>query len=163
MNWNEIKKDITFNDIKEMEYKVRIPSDRFDKPSKYEILCQSWYKGYKVLIVSYFNHPCAYVGLPSGHIFELVDYDYVQDIDCHGGITYGGDHHALVKELQDSGWFIGWDYAHFGDWCAHSPILGGKKWTTMEIINECMSVVDQLIEIQAANQRKLEELKEESK
>jgi hypothetical protein len=33
---------------------------------------------------------------------------------------------------------------------------GGKKWTTMEIINECMSVVDQLIDIQAAHLRLLE-------
>lgn len=157
MNWDEIKHDVSFNDIKEMEYKSGLI-----KPKEYEILCQSWYKGYKVLIVSYFTHPCAYIGLPSGHIYELADYDYIHDIDCHGGITYGSDHHAVVKELQNSGWFIGWDYAHSGDWSGTFPMLGDKKWSTMEIINECMSVVDQLIEIQAAHLRLLE-LKEESK
>lgn len=162
MNWNEIKHDVSFNDIKEMGYKDRNPIDSFDKPSQYEILCQSWYKGYKVLIISYFTHPCAYIGLPSGHLYELVDYDYVRHIDCHGGITYGGDHHLIVKELQDSGWFLGWDYAHGGDWCGSCSIPGDKKWTTMEIINECMSVVDQLIEIQAERLRLLE-LKENKK
>ena len=149
MNWDEIKNDVLFNDIKEMEYKSSNPCDRFDKPSVYEILCQSWYKGYKVLIVNYFTHPCAYIGLPSNHKYDHVYYEDITDIDCHGGLTYSGDDNMAVKELQNSGWFIGWDYAHSGDWCGMFSRLGDKKWTTMEMINECMSVVDQLIEVQA--------------
>lgn len=173
MNWNEIKNDVSFNDIKEMEYKDRNPtlavfdsvtfsSNRFDKPSGYEILCQSWYMGYKVLIVNYFTHPCAYIGLRSNHKYDHVYYEDIHDIDCHGGLTYSGDDHIVVKELQNSGWFIGWDYAHSGDWYGPYPIPGDKKWSTMEIINECMSVVNQLSESQAEHLRLLE-LEEESK
>ena len=151
MNWDEIKHDVSFNDIKEMEYKSGI-----NKPKEYEILCQSWYYGYKVLIVNYFTHPCTYIGLPSGHKYDHVYYEDIPDIDCHGGLTYSGDDHIVVKELQNSGWFIGWDYAHSGDLCSSFPIPGDKAWTTMEIINECMSVVDQLIEVQTAHLRLLE-------
>ena len=157
MNWNDIKQGVSFDDIKEMEYK-----SRDNKPREYEILCQSWYMGYKVLIVNYFSHPCAYIGLPSSHKYDQVYYEDIPDVDCHGGITYSGDHHLIVKELQDSGWFLGWDYAHSGDWCGSCSIPGNKKWTTMEIINECMSVVNQLIDIQATHLRLLE-LKEEPK
>lgn len=173
MNWNEIKHDVTFNDIKEMEYKYKAgadihphPFDELEKPAIYEILCQSWYKGYKVLIVNYFSHPCAYIGLLSDHKYSQVHYDDIHDIDCHGGLTYCGDNHAVVKELQNSGWFIGWDYAHLHDRCGSLSIFGGfggsKEWSTMEIVKECMSVVDQLIEVQTAHLRSLE-LKEEPK
>ena len=155
MNWNEIKNDVSFNDIKEMEYKSVV-----NKPKEYEILCQSRYMGYKVLIVNYFTHPCAYIGLPSNHKYDHVYYDDICDIDCHGGLTYSSDDHAVVKELQYSGWFIGWDYAHSGDLCGTFPRLGDKKWTTMEIINECMSVVKQLIDIQIAYLRLLEQKEE---
>lgn len=157
MNWNEIKRDVTFNDIKEMEYK-----SRDNKPKEYEILCQSWYMGYKVLIVNYFSHPCAYIGLPLNHKYDHVYYEDIPDIDCHGGLTYSNDDHVVVKELQNSGWFIGWDYAHSGDLCGSFPIPGDKAWSTMEIINECMSVVNQLIEVQTAHLRSLE-LEEEPK
>lgn len=157
MNWNEIKNNVSINDIKEMEYKSVV-----NKPKKYEILCQAWYMGYKVLIVNYFTHPCAYIGLPSNHKYDHVYYEDIPDIDCHGGLTYSGDDHQVVNELQNSGWFIGWDYAHFHDWCGTFPRLGDKVWTTIEIIKECTSVVDQLIDIQATHLRLLE-LEEESK
>lgn len=156
MNWNEIKNNVTFNDIKEMEYKSQ-PCERFDKPARYEILCQSWYKGYKVLIVSYFTHPCAYIGLPEDHPYYNVDYDDIP-IDCHGGLTYGSNNHNVVTELRDNGYFIGWDYAHYGDYMSPldsaSPFFNNKKWTTREIIDECFNVIDQLEKIK---QKALEE------
>ena len=48
------------------------------------------------------------------------------------------------------GWFIGWDYAHYGDYAGYEEKLpkelqtGGKKWTTEEIFKEVKSVCYQL-------------------
>ena len=49
-----------------------------------------------------------------------------------------------------NGWFIGWDYAHYNDYCGYDETLpiefkrGGKKWTTEEIQEEVYFVCRQL-------------------
>lgn len=66
---------------------------------------------------------------------------------CHGGMTYAG------KEKDNKFW-IGWDYAHYGDYTGvcEMPILkefkylhkNDKKWTTKELIKETKEVIEQL-------------------
>lgn len=93
------------------------------------------------------------IGLPEDHPYYNVDYEAIP-IDCHGGLTYGSNNHNTVTELRDNGYFIGWDYGHYGDYMSFSPFLNDKKWTTMEIINECFNVIDQLEKLK---QKALEE------
>ena len=66
------------------------------------------------------------------------------DIQCHGGLTYSRSNLSTVNK---EGWFIGWDYAHCGDFmCYETVTYPGKQWTAEEIVEECKSVIRQLIE-----------------
>jgi hypothetical protein len=92
-------------------------------------------------------HPCAYVVLHKGHVFNGVPY-YDIPLECHGGLTYGQPRLEGVK-LEDGEYVIGWDYAHYGDYMPDAS--GGygahKKWTTTEIVNEVTEVCKQLREL----------------
>lgn len=48
----------------------------------------------------------------------------------------------MSENQKIDGWFIGWDYAHYGDYAGYEELLppkirvGGKKWSTQEIYQE---------------------------
>lgn len=71
-------------------------------------------------------------------------------LDVHGGITYFDDHLWISKNQKIDGKFIGWDYAHYGDYAGYEEILpsefktNGKKWTTSEIYEEIREVCYQI-------------------
>ena len=60
----------------------------------------------------------------------------------------------IDKNTKLEGWFIGWDYAHCGDYCGYEETMPesirtyGKKWTTEEIIKECENAIEQIIEFE---------------
>ena len=116
-----------------------------------EILSEGEYCGYHFVIVSYGTHPCAYVEIPKDHPSYMKDYDDI-DIDVHGGITYGRHLSHVLGERGLDGFYIGWDYAHAGDFTG--DYLDGdyrfgkheKKWTTEEIFEDVKSVIHQLEE-----------------
>lgn len=96
------------------------------------------------------SHPCAYVVLHKGHVFNGVPYDEIQ-LYCHGGLTYGEFELKGVK-LEDAEYVVGWDYAHLGDFIAGTDVGGSggftpKKWTTSEIVDEVIAVCKQLREL----------------
>ena len=72
------------------------------------------------------------------------------DIEVHGGLTFADS--SLIGNKNDS-WFIGWDYARLGDYLGYSEDYPGlsmfsisdKKWTTEEIFEDVVSVIEQLI------------------
>jgi len=53
-----------------------------------------------------------YVGIPEGHPWFNVNYDYI-DCDVHGGLTYAGDH--APKHEPDGLYWIGFDTCHDTD------------------------------------------------
>lgn len=118
----------------------------YQSERKEEILYKGEYKGFEYKIVSYGTHPCCYVVIPKNHKFYNKDYDDIC-VMCHGGMTYAG------KEKDNKFW-IGWDYAHYGDYTGvcEMPILkefkylhkNDKKWTTKELIKETKEVIEQL-------------------
>ena len=80
------------------------------------------------------------------NIYEK-DKIFKQSIDVNSKIN--------ENEKLTNCWFIGWDYAHLGDYYGYDMInmimpeiyrLGGKKWTTMEILQDVRSVCKQLKE-----------------
>ena len=116
----------------------------FDKPG---ILDEGELQGYKYMVVSYGSHPCAYVQVPEGHPFHGKHYDKI-NICCHGGLTFSGDHyhHAGRFALERDGFWIGWDYAHGGDYIASPGVnLDGHRYTTQEILSDIALVVGQLV------------------
>ena len=111
-----------------------------------EILSEGEYCGYHVVIVSYGTHPCAYVEIPKNHPYYGKYYGDL-DIDVHGGLTFGSHLSHVLGERGLNGFYIGWDYAHAGDYYEGLPFSPhDKKWTTEEIFEDVKSVIHQLQE-----------------
>ena len=110
-----------------------------------ERIAEGTYKGFDYYVLNLGTHPCAYVDVTET-LLNGKEYDSIE-IQCHGGLTYSRDYLSTVDK---KGWFICWDYAHYGDFAGYElkmPIgirTCGKKWTTAEIVNECKQVIDQL-------------------
>lgn len=134
--------------MKEMVYRSAIEN----KHQFNDMLDEGTYKNFHYAIVSYGTHPCAYVEIPEGHeLYDVSDEDELVDIDCHCGITYvskTGLIRPSNKNHRDGHW-IGWDYAHFGDYiCLPTNFEiwnDDKKWTTKEIFEDVKNVIEQLI------------------
>lgn len=97
------------------------------------------------------SHPCGYVRLPDEIAVKIMEDNsskYCEDsiwidADIHGGITYSG----FMDDF--AGYFIGWDYAHYGDytWTGYDHLFrepDEKHWTTDEVIEEAKLVVKAL-------------------
>lgn len=118
--------------MKEMVYTPR--------RQKAEILYESELNGFEYFIVSFGTHPCCYIKIPEEHELFGLDYDKIYELDydipCHGGLTYSDDR-LLDKE---KGWYLGWDYAHLGD---YSPMLepDGRKYSVSVLIAEVVEVI----------------------
>ena len=109
-----------------------------------EILYKGEYRGRKFAIVSMGIHPNAYVELKEKEVQKSKSYDDY-DLDVHGGFTYLGNAHW---DEEDKLTYIGWDYAHYGDysglWEEFHPInFYARKWTTEEIFREVKNVIEQ--------------------
>lgn len=117
---------------------------KYSPERKVEILCQGKYKNYQFYILNLGTHPTAYVEIPRKHKLFEKKYEGI-DIDVHGGLTFSEDH---LQDIKNNSWFIGWDYAHFGDFFGTDLLFNfntfEKKWTTEEIFDDVVSVIDQL-------------------
>lgn len=117
---------------KQMEYQMRL--------SEYETLAEGKDGGYEWKVLSLGTHPCGYVSIPKNHPFYGKKYWDIEDkIEVHGGLTFSGKLHSF-----DGFWF-GWDYMHAGDY-TYMPIyvsITDKRWTTQEVVDECLSVIEQ--------------------
>ncbi len=121
--------------MKEMKYGIT---------KRVSVLDQGEIGGYGYAILSLGTHPVAYVEIPNGHPVYKKNYHDV-DLDVHGGLTYSGN--AYWKEDDGSFW-LGWDYAHAGDYTSFGYNTSkSKKWTTSEIRDEVLSVIKKLEKI----------------
>ena len=107
-----------------------------DMGAKPVVLDFGEYRGIKYMIVSRHTHPCAYIELGKKYA----------GIGCHGGVTYSGRGVPGFEEITSGTHWIGWDYAHSWDFMASIPWLGGKKWTTEEMVAEVQSVIDEVLD-----------------
>ncbi len=117
----------------------------FDR--KMEVLDTGYCLGLLYYILNLGTHPTAYVKIPrNSKYYGKKDID----IEVHGGITYADDHIWINNTQKIEGWFIGWDYAHMGDYIGYEERVpkeyrvGGKKWTTEEIQKEIKNVCYQV-------------------
>ena len=114
-----------------------------DSEKKCEILYSGEYKRHKFAIINLWSHPTAYVENKMG----IIDYNacLLDDVKVHGGFTYC-DTGYWSEESKNISW-LGWDYAHYGDYI-YGNTLSGKQWTTAEIYDEVKSVIDQIIAVE---------------
>ena len=129
-------------DLKHEEEKP-LPME-YQREWKVKVLWTDEYRGYRYYVCSMGPHPCAYVENKDGYDYGTEKGDQVP---CHGGVTYGG--RAYWNE-EDDKQYIGWDYAHCDDYSGmynyeQDPYWQSlKKWTTQEIIDEVVEVIDWL-------------------
>ena len=109
------------------------------------VLDNKIYKGYEYYILSLGTHPTAYVKLSKNDKFYGYDYDSISEfVDVHGGFTYSKDTLSVAPNESDV-WFIGWDYAHFGDFFYDAfPDSSDEKYSTFKILEDVINVVNQL-------------------
>lgn len=113
------------------------------------------YKGYPYVVLFLdMGHRCGYVGLPKKD--GELDFD---EVACHGGITYVGDHLQLQNDT-DLLW-IGFDTAHYDDEVDINKTReyfgnelanrlherGGTIKTLDYCVIECENIVDQIIKM----------------
>lgn len=108
-----------------------------------EQIAAGTYKNFDYYVLNLHTHPTAYVDVTDSPLNEVFYVDI--DISCHGGFTYSA---STLKTVDKKGWFIGWDYAHYGDYvCGAETYLNyyDKKWTTEEIVEECKNVINKIV------------------
>lgn len=136
---------------------------------KFPVEIYSTYRGMSYGVRSEGSFPCGYVGVPR----EFTDI-YQERYDCpalckiatHQGITYAG-RSGEFPEL--SLWWVGWDYGHTDDYKFQGAAFQElnekldllleidrkerplKIWTVKEIIKDCKSVIDQLLQKEEDN------------
>lgn len=108
---------------------------------------------YKYVIVSYGSHPCAYVQILKDHCLYNPNASYMDymNIVVHGGITYAEEGVCSLMDNEDysHGFWIGWDYAHGGDYFYNKyTSSSGKQYTIGDIYIDVYSVINQLIKKQ---------------
>ena len=98
--------------------------------------------GYKGLVLNTRgSFPCGYIQFPG--IENLHDYDdiWVHDANIHGGFTFLGTFNCLGLQ----GKWLGWDYAHYGDYCCYSsPELNdedGTQYTTEDVTADVLTAL----------------------
>lgn len=137
---------------KPMEY----ASHKFDVPI---VLAQGDYYGFHFLVVNMGPHPNAYIQIPNYHPLYRVDYQSANDLDLpyfpNWGFTFADFLNTKQRPMSEevpSGWYLGWDYAHAGDYNGvferkeFSQInTFGRKYATREILEEVKRVIDGLI------------------
>lgn len=66
-----------------------------------------------VVLFQPYGWRCGYVGVPKGHPCYEKSYDEMEEIKCHGGLTYAAG--ALAGQEQTDLWWFGFDCNHYGD------------------------------------------------
>ena len=108
---------------------------------KREVLDTGYFHGFFYYILNLGTHPTAYIRIPEKHSCYEKEYDEI-DIDVHGGLTFSDYELYTENNTELEGWFIGWDYMHYGD--NIGTLDNGYKWTTEEIAKEVRDVCFQL-------------------
>ena len=120
----------------------------YQKEHIVDVLHSGKYRGRKFAILNLGTHPTAYVELKEQELLRSKSYnDY--DLSVHGGFTF------LNKSYwddNDTSIYIGWDYAHSGDYAGYYTsddwhwACTLNQYTTEQIFQDVMSVIEQFEE-----------------
>jgi len=81
----------------------------------------------------FYNWYCGYVEVKEGHPYFNKNYEELNNIDCHGGLTYSGK-----RFEEDNNFYIGFDTNHFNSNPCNNLAF---------VENECMNIIEQLIKL----------------
>lgn len=129
-----------FGNVKEMQYTT---------DNTPHVLAKGVYRNIEFFVLSMGTHPNVYLNV-SKTKFDGMDYDNIP-LSVHGGLTFSG-----TPTMCLYGHWIGWDYAHYGDYSPYSSVMAdGKKWTTKELIADAILAIDELVDLLPKPDRKV--------
>lgn len=102
--------------------------------------------GVEWIILNLGTHPCTYLNV-EGTKYENIHYDEIP-LSVHGGLTFSGK-----LDCHPDGRWIGWDYAHCGDYMRFNYACDGHRWTTDELIKEAEEAAKKLSELLKSDNR----------
>ena len=131
--------------------------EKYSKIVNYEdfqkdyIIDRGIYRGHEYVVRWCDSHPCAYVK-PRCNLSD----DQIYDIPVHGGISFCGNWLCFSdgEIFKGSENFIGWDYAHWGDYRTskfddyYNEKVITKKYTYEEIMEDVKKAIDYLCELE---------------
>jgi hypothetical protein len=134
---NHRKEEIIFN---EMVYSSEKHS---------EIIAHNWYKGVEYYVVNIGWHPCAYVVCEQDFLVKYSgDYDELDCIYVHGGVTFIGQLKELSGFPGNENFCFGWDYGHAGDYEGfYMNVASGRRYTTQMVVDECKNAIDDYLQV----------------
>ena len=151
-----MKEEVKINNLNIFNYKLldlnRLnfyePSYRYKKNFARNLLTGT-YNGYKFYIQDLGRFPTAYIEIPKEDKIYNIDYtdSMVRNIETHFGLTYSRDYLVVNRNVKNVNDCTLGDYTEFddiGDWTTN---VYGKRWTTKEILHDCISVINQIIKI----------------
>lgn len=146
-----------FKQAREMRYNIQ-PAPEFSEPMVYaddhcetcKVIASGHYKGlnYYVKTIGHM-HPTAYVEISQGH--KAFAKKNLENLPCHYGVTFNEMYLRCVDEDGSRGHqFVGWDYAHHGDYMPYYEDGGflertSHRWSTDEVIAECKEAIDWIL------------------
>ena len=119
-----------------------------------KVIFETTYKGYHIIIKSICGmFPTAYVDVK---MKDLLEVRWNERSKVPFEITYIGNMiHGSTKLLPETGkyatgddrkgQFIGWDYAHFGDYNPIMPELGGTHYSIAMICHDAIKFIDNCV------------------
>ena len=88
---------------------------------------------------------CAYIGVKSGHPLYGVDYPNIDGVDCHGGLTFSRAGGGEGMPWPDGYWWIGWDYAHYGDRVFYDTrSFDNMDWNPDDVVSDMRDTIEQV-------------------
>lgn len=113
--------------------------ENLQKTKTCKTLAAGDYKGIQFKIVNTCGtHPCGYINVPATYGLNEEKYNFYP----HGGITFiefvSHGHGLDLPKIKNNLW-LGWDFAHLGDYTSYS---NGHKWTTEEILEDMKEAID---------------------
>lgn len=133
-------KDDRLSHLKDDRLLQLILNPPFEKTPHRELIEEGEYNGVPYIIGFYYNHAVAYIFVNKWRC--IVEPDEIER-QPHGGFTYDG---YTLGFVDYKGWFIGWDYAHAGDFQKFRDTeIEGRVWTLNDVRLECHEVIDSLI------------------
>lgn len=126
----------------------------YDTKIKNVVLLDSGsYKDFKYYIANNCGqYPVAYIKVPDNIKINCKDPYSIDLSSPHGGFTFGCENYIppLLKGIATNGNYLGWDYAHYGDYLSYYAIESlcfMKKWTTKEILEQVKNTIDEIDEL----------------
>lgn len=130
------------------------------------IILESFYKGYEWAIVhNGRGSRGGYVKVNPNHPVHGKNYNDLDFIYCHGGLTFSEADVPCDKEVESNGWWLGFDCAHFDDLpdpelFAYQPSMDFHRMFLEGFVddatikdnefveNECKKIINQLIHLE---------------